>query len=146
LIRDRLAGSIVCVRFFRREHRKKELGQAAVELMVALPVVLFVLTAGWQIVLAGHAWWTLNEAARIAARTAYVAAEGDKSRLATKQVVVATDRSAIAALPRQMRTGHITRIAATGTVSVSAAIPLAAPFAAVAGRAPRITARSGIAQ
>lgn len=43
-------------------------GQAAVELVVMLPVVLALLAAATQLVLAGHAWWAASAAAKAAAR------------------------------------------------------------------------------
>jgi hypothetical protein len=43
-------------------------GQAAVELVTLLPLVLVLLAGATQVVLAGHAWWAASAAARAAAR------------------------------------------------------------------------------
>jgi Flp pilus assembly protein TadG len=43
-------------------------GQAAVELVVLLPLVLVLLAGATQVVLVGHAWWAASAAARAAAR------------------------------------------------------------------------------
>jgi len=53
-----------------RPHRRvlSEAGQASVELVAALPVVLFVGLGLWQAALAGHAAWLCANAARVAAR------------------------------------------------------------------------------
>ncbi len=43
-------------------------GQAAVEFVVLLPLLLVLLAGATQVVLAGHAWWAASAAARAAAR------------------------------------------------------------------------------
>jgi hypothetical protein len=146
LIRNPLAGSIVCVKVFERKRFNKQCGQAAVELLLALPIALFVLTAGWQVVIAGHAWWTVSESARVAARTAYVASEGDKSRLGESKVKQTIDHAAERSLPESMQGAYRSFVDDNGAVTVSARLPLAGPLAAVLKHGPRITARSGIAR
>jgi TadE-like protein len=47
-------------------------GQAAVEFVAVLPLVALVLALAWQAILAGHAVWAANTAARAAARAAAV--------------------------------------------------------------------------
>jgi hypothetical protein len=55
--------------------RSGEAGQAAVELVALLPVVLVVIAAIWQAALAGHAFWAATTAARAAARAHAVGAD-----------------------------------------------------------------------
>jgi Flp pilus assembly protein TadG len=43
-------------------------GQAAVELVTLLPLILVLLAGATQVVLAGHAWWAASAAAHAAAR------------------------------------------------------------------------------
>jgi hypothetical protein len=43
-------------------------GQAAVEFVTLLPLILALLAGATQLVLAGHAWWAASAAARAAAR------------------------------------------------------------------------------
>lgn len=47
---------------------RRQSGQAAVELVTLLPVILALLAVATQLVLAGHAWWAAANAARAAAR------------------------------------------------------------------------------
>lgn len=68
-----------------------ERGQATVELLGALPALLLVLLAGWQLVLAGQASWLAGNAARVAARAEAVG--GD------------SEAAARGALPRHLRHG-----------------------------------------
>jgi Flp pilus assembly protein TadG len=55
--------------------RAGESGQATVELVALLPVLVAVLAALWQVVLAGHAVWAATTAARAAARAHAVGAD-----------------------------------------------------------------------
>jgi hypothetical protein len=50
-------------------------GQAAVEFVVLLPLAAVLLAVGWQVVLAGHAVWAAQVAARAAARAEAVGAD-----------------------------------------------------------------------
>ena len=50
-------------------------GQAAVELIALLPLVALLAAGAWQLVVAGHAAWSADSAARAAARA--VATGGD---------------------------------------------------------------------
>jgi hypothetical protein len=50
-------------------------GQASVELLGALPVLLVVALAGWQLILAGQTSWLAANAARVGARAAAVGAD-----------------------------------------------------------------------
>lgn len=49
-----------------------ERGQASVELVGSLPVALLVIAIAWQLVLSGHAAWSVANASRVAARAAAV--------------------------------------------------------------------------
>ena len=48
--------------------RNGQSGQAAVEFVAVLPVLLALLAGVWQVALVGHAWWSAGAAARAAAR------------------------------------------------------------------------------
>lgn len=50
-------------------------GQAAVELVVLLPVLVLLLAAAWQLVLAAHIRWSASAAARAAARARAIGLE-----------------------------------------------------------------------
>jgi type IV secretory pathway TrbD component len=76
-------------------------GQASVELVAAVPLVLLVGLAVWQATLAGHALWMCANAARVAARADVVDRDVRKA--------------ALSALPRTLERGatvkrHGTRI------------------------------------
>jgi hypothetical protein len=110
--------------------RRRECGQAAVELL-GVAIVLGVLTlVGWQAVLAAHAWQTAQAAARTAARARLVGAP--------------VERAALAALPGHLA-GRATVTTGDGSadgssrVRVSVAIPRVLPgrgsFGVVSGDA-----------
>lgn len=48
--------------------RPSQVGQASVELVAAVPLVLLAALVAWQLVLAGHTAWLSAHAARVAAR------------------------------------------------------------------------------
>ena len=54
---------------------RRDEGQAAVEVVALLPVLAVLLAGAWQAVLAGHAVWAANAAARAAARAHAVGAD-----------------------------------------------------------------------
>jgi hypothetical protein len=108
--------------------RRRERGQSSVELL-GVAVVLGALTlAGWQAVLAAHAWQTAQAAARAAARARLVGASAE--------------RAALAALP-----GRLARRATVGAsdsgassharveVAVPRLVPGPGPFLTVSGEA-----------
>jgi hypothetical protein len=87
-----------------------ERGQASIELVAVLPVVLLVAAVAWQLALAGHAAWLTANAARAGARAE----------------VVGRDPAAAArsALPRSLEHGlEVDRLPAGG-VRVSVRVPL----------------------
>jgi Flp pilus assembly protein TadG len=56
-------------------HRLRAAGQAAVEVVVLLPLLVVGLFGCWQAVLAGHAAWSAAAAARAAARAHAIGAD-----------------------------------------------------------------------
>lgn len=111
-------------------------GQASVEFLAGIPLLAIVLLAGWQTVLAGHTWWQLREAARIAARESYVAQRrGDAVAGKVRGNAVA------AALLKSSRSRSVQRLP-DGAVRVSADLPLVAPLRAALGTGPTLSATS----
>jgi hypothetical protein len=102
-----------------------ESGQAAVELVAALPLVAVVLALAWQAVLAGHAAWAAAAAARAGARAA--ALGGDPQRAATARLDAGLARDArvhddgaghvrvSVAIPTLSRALHLGRLDAEAT-------------------------------
>lgn len=82
-------------------------GTASVELIAAVPFVLFVVAVAAQAALAGHALWSASVAARAGARAALVG--GDPERVAKR------------ALPAALRGGA--KVEYEGPVSVSVRVP-----------------------
>src|SRR3954454_17276622 len=61
-------------------------GQASVELVAVLPVLVAIVLLAWQAVVAGEAWWLAGSAAREAARASAV---GGDARAAAQGVLPA---------------------------------------------------------
>lgn len=120
-------------RTFRRDR-----GQASVELIAALPIVALLALAAWQLAVAGHDWWRLTEAARVAAREVHVGRQRGDDRAARRRadaIVRALSRSA------RLTVEH------DGTVRVVDRVGLVGPFQAIgAQRAPRIDVESRFAK
>ncbi|MGH2959898.1 MAG: TadE/TadG family type IV pilus assembly protein [Solirubrobacterales bacterium] len=118
-------------------------GQASVELVLAVPLVVLVALLGWQIVVAGHTWWKIAEVARLAARERYVAEQRGEDRPGVKRGRELAE-TLLAASPTSSRRVAVTR---SGKVSVSARVPLVAPLRLALGPAagPRITMSSRMA-
>ena len=57
-----------------RDPHRRERGQAAVEFVTLLPLVVVVLATAWQAVLAAHTVWSAHAAARAAARATAIGA------------------------------------------------------------------------
>jgi hypothetical protein len=90
--------------------RTDQSGQAAVELVAVLPVLIALLAGVWQVALVGHAAWSAGAAARAAARAH---ALGLDPRAAAR-----------AHLPRGLERGLSVREAARGgEVTVSVRVP-----------------------
>jgi Flp pilus assembly protein TadG len=84
-------------------------GQASVEFVALLPLIVLVLFAGWQLLLAGDALWNARAAARAAARAQAV---GDDPREAARDH-----------LPAPLERGLRVTTDADGDVRVSVRIP-----------------------
>jgi hypothetical protein len=93
-----------------RSHRRRDCGQAAVELLAAVPFVLLVGAVAWQLALAGWTAWMTAHAARVAARADAV---GRPVRAAARS-----------ALPGPMRPGLEVDRPGSGGVRVRARVPL----------------------
>jgi hypothetical protein len=85
-------------------------GQASVELVALLPLLVVIALAAWQAVVVGEAWWLAGSAAREAARAA---ALGGDAQAAARRVV-----------PGGLRAGlKVTTDDKTGGVVVRLAVP-----------------------
>jgi hypothetical protein len=93
--------------------RRDEMGQASVELVAAVPLVLLVGALAWQLALAGHAAWMSAHAARVAARADAV---GRDPRAAARS-----------ALPHGLRRGLEVRPLREGGVRVRVRVPVVVP-------------------
>ena len=89
---------------------RSESGQASVEMVAVLPLVVLVAAVGWQLALAGYSTWACANAARVAARTAAVG--GDEQAAARS------------ALPRSLERGMRVESRSGGSVRVELRIPL----------------------
>jgi hypothetical protein len=87
----------------------RERGQASIELVAAVPLVLAVGMIGWQLVLAGQAAWLTADAARAAARADAVGANAGKA--------------ARSVLPRSLERGLSVERRPDGGVRVSVRLP-----------------------
>ena len=88
-------------------------GQAAIELVALLPLVVVVAALLWQLALAGHATWAAGAAARAAARADAV---GHDARQAAR-----------GALPADLRRGLEVSEGDDGAIRVHVDIPAVAP-------------------
>lgn len=88
-----------------------ERGQAAVELVAVLPLLLAVVLAVAQLALAGYGLWSAADAARAGARAAHVGGDAE--------------RAVVSALPGWLEDGA--RIETSGPVRVSLAAPALVP-------------------
>jgi hypothetical protein len=84
-------------------------GQASIELVAILPVVLLVGAIAWQLALAGHAAWLTAQAARAGARAEVVGRDGEAA--------------ARSALPRSLERGLEVERLRGGGVRVSVRVP-----------------------
>jgi|SRR5690349_11819936 pilus assembly protein CpaE len=102
-----------------------EEGQASVELVALLPLLVVIALAAWQAVVVGEAWWMVGSAAREAARAA---ALGGDATAAARHVV-----------PGRLRAGlKVKTDDKTGGVVVRLAVPRVvggARLGSVSGRA-----------
>jgi hypothetical protein len=93
--------------------RLPEAGQASVEAVATVPLVLLAALMAWQLVLAGHTLWMCANAARAAARAELVG----KSPA----------RAARSALPRSLERGLRVERRAGGRVRVAVRVPILLP-------------------
>jgi TadE-like protein len=93
-----------------RDMLRMEPGQAAVELVAVLPLVLLAGLLAWQLVLAGHTAWLCANAARVAARAEAV---GGDPRAAARS-----------ALPGPLEGGLRVERVRAGVVRVRVRVPL----------------------
>ena len=94
----------------RRLSLRCEGGQAAVELVAALPFIVLLTAVLWQAAVAGQAAWLASSAARAAARAQAV---GGDAAAAARGV-----------LPTRLERGLRVRGRADGSVSVTVPVPL----------------------
>ena len=87
-----------------------ESGQASVEAVAVLPLVILAALVSWQIVIAGHTLWLAAGAARAAARADTVGAS--------------PERAARSALPAAMERGLAVERLREGGVRVAVRVPL----------------------
>jgi hypothetical protein len=90
---------------------RSERGQASVELMGALPLVLLAALVAWQLALAGQALWLCAQAARVGARAEAVGRDPGAAARST--------------LPRRLERGLVVRRRSGGGVEVTLRVPLA---------------------
>lgn len=88
----------------------RERGQATIELVAMVPVVLLVGAIAWQLALAGHTAWLTAHAARVAARAELVGRD--------------PGAAARSALPQALRRGLDVERRPAGGVRVSVRVPL----------------------
>ena len=108
-------------------HRSRSLrstsGQASVELVALLPVVLLVVAFAWQAVLAGQAVWNARVAARAAARAHSFGADAATPRAPTSPPV----SSVVCASPRTPRATCASRSASRPSWGCSGSAASAPP-------------------
>jgi len=93
--------------------RSSDAGQASVEAVATVPLLLLAALVAWQLVLAGHTLWLCANAARAAARAELVG----KSPA----------RAARSALPRSLERGLRVERRDGGRVRVAARVPILLP-------------------
>jgi hypothetical protein len=99
---------------------RSEHGQASVELVAAVPILLLVTLIGAQLAVAGYALWSAGVAARAGARAAYVG--GDARRAARSALPAAVrDRAAVSD-----RDGVTVRVEAPSLVPGVPGVPVTA--------------------
>jgi pilus assembly protein CpaE len=92
---------------------KRQSGQAAVELVAVLPVVMLVAGLLWQVVLTGQGLWLCANAARVAARASVVGGDAEEA--------------ARSALPDVLEKGMRVATGDDGVVEVLLRVPLLSP-------------------
>jgi hypothetical protein len=90
--------------------RRAEAGQASVEAVAVLPLVLVAAAVAWQLVLTGHTLWLCAHAARAAARAELVGKSAE--------------RAARSALPRSLERDLSVKRVDRGAIRVRIRVPL----------------------
>lgn len=124
----------------RNQDGAGESGQAAVELLAALPLIALVAMTAWQMVVAGHGWWKLREAARVSARELHVATSRGDGESAAKRAAERMARAVVG--PSMARSLKVAE--EDGRSRVSARIQLVPTFAWL-GDGPKFTIESRFA-
>jgi hypothetical protein len=109
-----------------RGHERQR-GQASIELVAAIPVILLIGAIAWQLALAGHAAWLAANAARAGARADLVGRD--------------PEAAARSALPRTLERGLELKRRDGGGVSVALEVPLIGDWA---GPPLRVSAASSL--
>ncbi len=89
---------------------RSDSGQASVEAIAVVPMVVLAAAIAWQVVLAGHTLWLCANAARVAARA--------------DAVGLSPERAARSALPRSLEHGLSVERRPEGGVRVELRLPL----------------------
>lgn len=103
----------------------RESGQASVELVALLPLLVAVVIGSWQVVVAAQAWWLAGTAARAASRAAIIG--GDPAKAAR------------AALP----SGWARRVSVSGTGGTRLTVRLRIPLVVGGSRLADASASAG---
>jgi pilus assembly protein CpaE len=90
-------------------HRERESGQATVETVALVPLVLLTAAIAWQVVLTGHTLWLCANAARVAARAELVGEH--------------PGRAARSALPRSLERDLSVKRMGAGRIRVRVRLP-----------------------
>jgi TadE-like protein len=106
-----------------------ERGQASIELVAAIPLVLLVGAIAWQLALAGHAAWLAANAARAGARAEAVG----------RDPAVAARSALPRALERSLEVGRTRE----GAVRVSVGVPLVFDWARTPVRVAAVSSLGG---
>ena len=106
-----------------------ERGQASIELVAAIPLVLLVGAIAWQLALAGHAAWLAANAARAGARAEAVGADPEVA--------------ARSALPRALERSLEVERRGEGAVRVSVGMPLVFDWARTPVRVAAVSSLGG---
>lgn len=111
----------------RRRPSNTEHGQATVELVALLPLIVILGALLWQLVVAGQAVWLVGSAARAAARARAI---GGDAPAAARRV-----------LPARLERGLVVRPAATGQ-DEGVRVEIAIPAVLGSGRLTTVSARA----
>jgi hypothetical protein len=104
-----------------------------VELLAALPLIALVAMTAWQMVVAGHGWWKLREAARVSARELHVAAGRGERPAAARRDAQRMARAVVG--PSVAPSLKLTTVA--GRTRVAANLPVI-PVFAIIGDGPQV--------